>query len=268
MSTTTVNTPMERITRLLALAGGTSHPDEAETAMRRAQLLAARHNVDLAYVEANLEAEERPIPQERVVTIGKARSAAVRDAVALLGCITEAHNVRFFVHTGKDVFVTMIGFPRSLDLVEALFESLLMQMMSSADEYLRTRTKHEMRTDWSGQQVKVHIHGKTARKNFNQSFIAAVESRLEEAQAEAEASAAQEHTAKENHSAALVLVEQKEQVDKARDEWAIRHNVKGSYTVGQVSRPSMDAMMAGVRSGQSADLGSGRRRSLPAATPN
>lgn len=250
---------IDQIARLIALANGGGPQGEADSARARALTLAARHNVDLAYAQARLDADERPIPQERRIHVGGPRQRGVRDAVSLLAGLAEAHNCKAFALTGggEGTDVDLIGFPANLNVVQTLFESLVLQMAVEGDTHLRTRDKSE--TDPWGRPIS----GASARKSFNQAFVVTITRRVCEAAEQQSAAAAREHTEQENTGAQLVRVEQRQQVEAAVDTYHQRNHVRsGAYDAGRPMRGSADAITAGDAAARNADLGQHRTRGI------
>ena len=155
---------LTRVRALLAKAESTDYPAEAETFTAGAQALMARHSIDHALLAATgrVPSDE---PGARRIGIENPYEGP---KTSLLNAVATANNCRA-VWTKEFGFVTIIGFPTDLDLVEVLFTSLLVQATaamtregSKADRYGRSRTR-----------------------GFRQSFLVAYASRIGERLTEA-----------------------------------------------------------------------------------
>ena len=118
------------IRALLAKAESTPYPAEAEAFSAKAQELMIRHAVD----DAVLAAGAGPGPATAV----RAQRLAVEqpfgaEKVQLLAVVAELNGVEV-VWDDEWALATLVGFAGDLDLVEALFASLLVQAMRAMDQ--------------------------------------------------------------------------------------------------------------------------------------
>jgi hypothetical protein len=114
-----------KVRKLLAMAEGSSNPNEADAFSRKAAELIATHRIDPDRLRHN------PHDQLRVLQVALGRGAYVRGRLALLQAIGEAHGCRtvFEIHDrGTVAFVA--GFHSDLDTVELLYSSLHTQAAS------------------------------------------------------------------------------------------------------------------------------------------
>ena len=108
-----------KVRKLLAMAEGTSNPNEADAFSRKAAELIAAHRIDPDRLRASAGDELA------VVQFPLGRGAYVRGRLSLLQAVGEAHGCRtvFEVHDrGTVAFVA--GFRSDLDAVELLYHSL------------------------------------------------------------------------------------------------------------------------------------------------
>lgn len=158
------NKTLDRISQFIAQAENTTHPAEAEIFMRKAQELAEIASIDLAVARAH-QAEKGKVeePEERKIWVGERRSATNKWKVELFLVIARANDCKCLI-LGDGMGVAPAGFPSDLEVVERLYASLVVQMVSAADAALKRgdnkRTKRVMKTkretlawedrDWGG----------------------------------------------------------------------------------------------------------------------
>jgi hypothetical protein len=112
---------LERVRALLAKAEATTFDEEAEAFTTKAQELMARHRIERAMLH---EHQERESPVGWRVWV----DAPHADAKAILLSRIASANDCDAVWTKRLGLATVFGFPADLELVDALFTSLLVQL--------------------------------------------------------------------------------------------------------------------------------------------
>lgn len=187
---------LSQIAAAMLLAEKASTEEEADNAMKVAQRLASKYSIDLAVARAHTaKSAKRTTPTHRRIVIGEARKKGLRTYVSLFMAIGKANDVTFNI-AHNSTYVIAFGFSEDIDLTEALYASLIVQMVRASDAYLRAGTYKEETTyrkvtkrdswgfkysDWDHAPVS----GSMARINFQEAFASRVGARLEVAQREA-----------------------------------------------------------------------------------
>ena len=241
---------LARIAALLRQAENTDNPHEAEAFMSAAQRLATTTSIDLAVARAH-SATRSPaqVPVQCTITIGEAGSKGLRTYVQLFVAIAMANDVKCDV-ASNSTFVYGYGFAEDIDATQALYASLVVQMVKASDSYLETGAHRPTPTI-------------TARLNFHLAFGARIGQRLSEAREEAREAAT---TGREQQPGTAIALRNKDielktfyrEASKARGTWRAT-----SASAGY----SSDARRAGDRAGRRARLGpstelAGARRPL------
>ena len=253
---------LTKLAALLRQAESTDNPHEAEAFMEAAQRLATATSIDLAVARAHTATtERRTTPIAKRIEIGEAGKRGLRTYVQLYLAVGRTNDLKFDV-ASNSTYVIAYGFAADIDTAEALYASLVIQMVRASDAYLRSgayrsetalvRTRNER-----GRIVTERrpIHGTTARVSFQTAFAARIGERLQLARDEATSERTQLERQRGNATTgtALVLTEKAlevstayQQLSKARGSW-------GGYTSN--GRTSRDALHAGRRAADSARLG-------------
>ncbi|NUS43033.1 MAG: DUF2786 domain-containing protein, partial [Mycobacteriaceae bacterium] len=120
---------LTRIGALLRQAEGTDNEHEAEAFLAAAQRLATQSSIDLAVARSHAaDRERRPAPARRVIRVGEHGKRGLRTYVQLFLAIAHANDVRCDV-ASNSTQVYAYGFDTDLDTCEALYGSLLVQMV-------------------------------------------------------------------------------------------------------------------------------------------
>ncbi|MGW1743263.1 DUF2786 domain-containing protein [Nocardia sp. NPDC001965] len=275
---------LTRIGGLLRQAESTDNGHEAEAFLAAAQRLATRSSIDLAVARAHTRDRERPDALiQRMIPIGEPGRKGLRTYVQLFVAIAAANDVRCDVaRTSTQVYA--YGFAADIAVCEALYSSLLVQMVRASDRYIksgeyRSATMEKVVSERrAGRRVRrvvrVPVAGVTARLNFQLAFAERVGIRLAEAKQEVEqaattraAGAAAPLTPQRAADTALALRGKEIELtdfytrtSEARGTWRGPHTSTGYAPA---------ARRAGDRAGQSARLGparelDGARGQLPA----
>lgn len=229
---------LTRIAGLLRQAEGTDNPHEAEAFMAAAQRLATQSSIDLAVARSHQSGTFKPAgPLHRVVPIGEPGKRGLRTYVMLFAKIAFANDVRCDVaHNSSTVHA--FGFEGDVDTVQALYSSLVIQMVRASDHYIK-----------SGAYRDSGVAGVTARLNFQIAYAQRIGQRLADAKSATES----EFVRQSAPGTALALRNKElELKDYYKHESQARGNWKGGRSTGEFSA---EARQAGDRAAQRARLG-------------
>ncbi|MGI5222353.1 DUF2786 domain-containing protein [Nocardia sp. CA-290969] len=261
---------LTRIGGLLRQAESTDNEHEAEAFMAAAQRLATRSSIDLAVARSHTRERERATtPIQRMIPIGESGRKGLRTYVQLFVAIADANDVRCDVaRTSTQVYA--YGFAADIDVCEALYSSLLVQMVQASDRYIksgayRSATMEKVvverrRGRRVRRVVRVPVAGVTARLNFQMAFAARVGARLAEARAQVERAATTRdmHAAEpisEEQAAGTALALRGKEIELA-DFYSRNSEARGTWRGPQTSTGyAPDARQAGDRAGRVARLG-------------
>lgn len=191
---------LARIAALLRKAEGTDNEHEADAYLQAAQRLATLSSVDLAVARAHTAGrEQRVVPTQRTITIGESGKRGLRTYVLLFVVIGQANNLTCDV-ARDSTRVYAYGFASDIDLTEALYASLVVQMVRASDAYIKSGDhsrelvlRQVEAADRYGrrrtQTVARPVHATTARISFQEAFAARIGRRLLEAKQESERAA-------------------------------------------------------------------------------
>lgn len=230
-----------RIGGLLRQAESTDNPHEAEAFMEAAQRLATVSAIDLAVARAHTASREhRSTPTSRSIRIGEAGRRGLRTYVQLFVSIAAANDVQCDVaHNSTQVFA--YGFGSDIDTCQALYSSLLMQMVRASDAYIRSGAHRP-------------VAGVTARLNFQLAYAGRIGQRLAAAKHAAEVAAIRPDSAvPEGSDTALVLRDKQVEL---RDFYSQTSSARGRWRGAHTGMARSDqARRAGDRAGRDARLG-------------
>lgn len=242
MSTpSTTETWLNRVEALLAKAGSTEFPDEAEALMAKAQELMARHSIDDAMLAAAGRQAGDTVTSELVVISAPYATAKA----ALLGAVARANHCQCVMSAAGDGAqrCVVLGYASDLASVRTLFASL---------------SVHAVRA-MLATEVPAHDTPRRFRRAFLLAFSFRIGARLEEAAASARAAAEADGAT----GVGLVLADRSAAVADA---------VRAAYPRLRTTRFTASSS-AGITSGRAAadraGLGQqglgGHRRQLPGA---
>ncbi|MGW4771480.1 DUF2786 domain-containing protein [Nocardia sp. NPDC004278] len=251
---------LTRIGGLLRQAESTDNEHEAEAFLAAAQRLATRSSIDLAVARAHIAGRERrPTPVQRMIPIGEPGKKGLRTYVQLFVAIAAANDVRCDVaRTSTQVYA--YGFDSDIDACEALYTSLLVQMVRASDQYIksgryRSATVEKIVTEkrWGRpvqRRIQAPVAPVTARLNFQMAFAARIGRRLAEVKAEVEAEVVPATTA-----AGTALALRNKEIELT-DFYKRTSEARGTWRGPQASAGhSAAARRAGDRAGRAARLG-------------
>ncbi|MBF6193615.1 DUF2786 domain-containing protein [Nocardia implantans] len=252
---------LTRIGGLLRKAESTDNEHEAEAFLAAAQRLATKSSIDLAVARAHIAGRERrPTPVQRIIPIGEPGKRGLRTYVQLFVAIAAANDVRCDVaRTSTQVYA--YGFDSDIDTCEALYASLLVQMVRASDQYIKsgayrsaTVEKIVVEKRWGRQvrrRVQAPVAGVTARLNFQMAFAARIGRRLSEVKAEVEA----EVVPGDADAAGTALALRNKEIELT-DFYAKTSEARGTWRGPQASAGhSAAARAAGDRAGRAARIG-------------
>ncbi|WP_347956033.1 DUF2786 domain-containing protein [Gordonia aichiensis] len=138
---------LTRIGNLLRQAEGTDNQSEADAFTETAQRLATTHSVSLELARAAAGARDKTaVPITRHCVIGERGKKGLRTYVSLMLAIATNNNVRCDI-AHNSTFVIRYGFESDIDVVDALYASLIVQMVKASEVYLQSG-------DWKNTKIQ------------------------------------------------------------------------------------------------------------------
>ncbi|MFT3716885.1 MAG: DUF2786 domain-containing protein [Gordonia sp. (in: high G+C Gram-positive bacteria)] len=269
---------LTRIAGLLRQAEGTDNEHEAEAFLAAAQRLATASQIDLAVARAHDPALKNiSTPITRQTTIGAAGKRGLRTYVQLFVQIALANDVTCDV-ASNSTYVIAYGFEADIDAVEALYASLVVQMVTASDAYLKSgdykrETAQQVVTRKVGPWRRKVVEEKslspiTARLNFQSAFAERVGVRLKSARDEQrreavrqEVEAASGGNAPASTSTALAIRDKELEV---ADFYKSESTARGTWRAARATAGySSGARQAGDRAGRRAKIGADREFGAP-----
>ena len=258
---------LARIAALLRKAEATEFEAEADAYLQAAQRLATLASVDLAVARAHTaRREQRATPVQRAVEIGPAGKRGLRTYVQLFLAVARSNQVTCDI-ARDSARVFAYGFETDIDAVEALYASLVVQMVRSCEAFLASgahTAELVPRLVASGRRVTVEhrpVHATTARINFQMAFAARIGARL----AEAATTARAEVLDRPDTASGVALALRAKEID-IKQHYREHSTARGSWGgFRATSGPSELSQRAGDRAGRAARLG--EQRSVGGARP-
>ena len=262
---------LDRLSKILKQAENASTEAEAHAFMQKAQEIATVNAIDLAIARQHTaKQEQREQPEARWIKTGPRGTKLLAKRVSLAIDIARNNDVKCNIahdSTGIQCF----GFPSDIDVVEALFASLLVQMIQAGDEYVSSKAYvgetywGYTRDSWGYETYgEKKVDGRVARASFYDGFTTRIRERLREARKAAVASYDADHGIDLDTQvkpsgfdsapgAALALVAKEVEV---RDFYKEKSNARGSWKGSSTQGHSNGARSAGHAAGGRARLSS------------
>ncbi|WFN93348.1 DUF2786 domain-containing protein [Gordonia sihwensis] len=265
---------LTRIGGLLRQAEGTDNEHEAEAFMAAAQRLATAASIDLAMARAHDPAARKAAaPITRQIEIGKAGKRGLRTYVQLFVQIAQANDVTCDV-ASNSTFVIAYGFETDIDACEALYTSLVIQMVAASDAYLKSgaykgETARQMVTKTAGYRRRRVVEEKalspiTARLNFQSAFAARIGTRLRAARDEQQRETVRIETESGPARSASSAVALRDKQLEIKDFYRSESKTRGTWRASSATAGySSAARQAGDRAGRRARIGADREFGAP-----
>jgi hypothetical protein len=257
---------LTKIAGLLRKAETTDNEHEADAYLQAAQRLATLASVDLAMARAHTTAkEQRAVPTHRSIPIGEAGKRGLRTFVQLFLEIGRANNLTCDIARDSSR-VHAYGFDTDIDAAEALYSSLVVQMVRASDEYIKSKRYAQ---ETVGRWVRVPpdpaswrrptqewqerpVHATTARVSFQQAFAARIGARLKQASQQAQRQAVAADT---SGTSGVELVLRAREVE-LKEHYRSASTARGSWRGTSANAGHSElASRAGDRAGRTARLG-------------
>lgn len=265
---------MNKIAKLLNQAERAATEEEADAFLSMAQTLSTKYSIDLAVARAHTaKLEQVQQPEKRMSTFEGVKRNNKKHYVNLFHEIARSNDTKIDIAYDSS-YVVAYGFPTDIDVVEAMFAHLSVQMVESANQFIAsgaykneltprwTRTKnyhpdgweYDHKTgrffDWEEKYESKPVDGRVARASFYEGFIREIGNRLRSAK-----QAVVEEEEQKSSGTALALIDKKQSVD---DFYREASNARGQWKGTTSNSMSTSGFSSGIKSGQSARL-SGQR---------
>lgn len=249
---------LDRLAKVLAQADGAANEAERDAYMEKAMVLSAASGIELAVARAHqADKEKREEPEQRAITVNDYSRARARDYfMKLFSAIVEVNDCKLLIGY-KSYKGFALGFPSDIDVIEALYATLSVQMEADADAAIKRGQNVETVERWdqatlSYIEVAEKIDGRIWRREFYDGFIARVNSRLWAAKRAARQEAGADD---ESSSTAVVLRDKSQEVDDFYDKETAGWRRMGTWEPSSTSGYSRGAREAGHAAGARASLG-------------
>jgi hypothetical protein len=251
---------IEKISLLLRKAESTNSPEEAEALIAGAQRLATLASVSLEVARSYVPvAERKEAPITRTIPIGTSGKKGLGTYVSLYLAIASVNDVKCNIAFNSS-YVIAFGYPSDIDNVNALYASLVVQMVRESDAFIRSRV-YRTEQKWSDVRNEYRpIHGHTARINFQEAYAYRIKCRLGDARKQAiqdvqEVSNPEYVGSADADSVALVLADKALAVN---DYYTSKSRARGSWRGSSSSASSSSSTEAGRNAANRASLSPAR----------
>ncbi|HYG93800.1 MAG TPA: TIGR04338 family metallohydrolase [Nocardioides sp.] len=250
---------LARIAKLLRQAERSGNEHERDAFLSKAQGLATQHSIALAVARAHTAREEgREEPVSEHHRIGPRGKRGLARYVRLLLNIAHANDLRCTI-SHDSTAVTLYGFPSDIAVTKAMYESLLVQMVSDCERYLRSDDR-DLQKRWDTQQhryVVKPVATITARLAFYEAFAWRISERLEEAKGAALAAAGvseedRRPRSRTSNETAIALRQKELDVHDYFAEALRKNNIRGTWSADRTSKVD-DAPRAAFQGAQAAE---------------
>lgn len=246
---------IDRLSKLLNLAENAGTQAEAEAFFAKAQEVATLTQISLEQARAHAEAGRcREVPVHQQVPVGVARQHVNSHLCVLAAAIGEANSLRTNV-ASNNTFIIWFGLPGDIETAIMLLNAVGVQMVRSADAFLRSRR-------WVGEtdlETGRAVTAQRARKAYYTAYVAAISARLVQARA---AAVVRFDEGSSGQSGALVL--RGKEVEVA-DYYAQHSTARGSWRGHRAGHGSRSAAATARADAAAARLGTSK--SIGGTTP-
>lgn len=266
MSTSTIETKLEQIGKMLIQAERTDNEAEQNIFFEKAQKLASKYSVELEVArQAVTDKELREQPISKRIPIGDSGKPLNAVFCRLFMNIGEAQDLKFNI-AHNSTYVIAFGFPSDIRIAEAMYAHVSVQMVEEANRFIKSGTwRGDTTYDYNTGRHKP-VHARVARRCFYEAFSSRVGSRLRQAKRQQETEMAEqqvvvtnEEGVEESTSTALVLKGKSVEVS---DFYSRTSNARGSWKGGSGNTyTSTSGRSAGTSAADRARLGG--QQSLP-----
>lgn len=252
-----------KIGNLLRKAERTDSDAERDALLDKAQQLSTTYSIDLAMArKATADKEKRQVPVARQIVIGQRGKMGLSTYVGLFLAIGYVQGLKFDI-AHNSTYVIAYGFPQDIAVTEAIYATVLPQMIQESDAFMRSgRYKDEKvwrrgtftRTDYYGNKIKYvdwgyfPVHGKSARMHFQAEFAARIQARL----ALSKHTATEQAVASKGTGAEIALRAAEVEI---QDLYQKESTAKGKYRGSRMSDGGVTARQAGAEAGRRARIG-------------
>jgi hypothetical protein len=136
---------LDKVSKLLTQAENAGTPEEAATFMEKVQELATRNGIDLALARMHQAKKEKvQEPEERRIQVSPYnRKYNRKHFIELAMHIADVNDIKYLV-SGRDYALHAVGFPADLDVLEAMYTHLSVQMVLECDAALKAGANREV----------------------------------------------------------------------------------------------------------------------------
>jgi hypothetical protein len=171
-----------RISALLDKADRTENAFEAEAYVLKAQELATIASINIA--AARMRTPEQRDPITRTIIIGEKGRRANQHLIALFVAVAHANSAQVDV-ASDSTYVIGYGMPGDLDMVEAVFAAISVQMVASATTYIGSGVwREESYLVRGARSSRKSFTAQTARAAFYRAYVERIGERLQQARQE------------------------------------------------------------------------------------
>lgn len=267
---------LTRIGNLLRQAEGTDNEHEAATFTQAAQRLATTNSIDLELARARAADRDKPrTPITRMIHIGEPGKKGLRNYVELFVAIARPNDVIVDI-AQSSTYVVAHGFADDIDVVEALYVSLVVQMVSASDSYLscgewrshqviRMQTMNDPPFGRRKVPVAKPMTKLVARLQFQGAFAERIGDRLEAARRDALDAAIRADSNDDGDASSTALVMRNKEVE-VNDFYKQASTARGTWRGGRQTAHSDHARSAGHSAAERAALGANNAAALGGAS--
>lgn len=136
---------LDKVSKLLTQAENAGTPEEAATFMEKVQELATKNGIDLALARMHQAKKERvQEPEERRIQINPyTRKVNRKHFMELAMHIADVNDIEYLIGGGEYTLLA-VGFPADLDVLEAMYTHLSVQMVLECDAALKAGANREV----------------------------------------------------------------------------------------------------------------------------